>query len=182
MANNFQVELISAPVFTMRCTDPARRVYAANHRRIYALAFWMTGNELLAEELEHDAFVRAYRAVREPTAEVLDRALLTELRERGSVGALTLACPLATEVLGVRRRAKRTELERAVLALPATERFIFLLRDAEGYDIARIARLLGLRDDEIQHGLHQARLRLRELLAREQESVSPATIRSTSPS
>jgi RNA polymerase sigma-70 factor, ECF subfamily len=49
--------------------------------------------------------------------------------------------------------------------LPATERMIFLMHDVEGYDHDRIARTIGLERDESVQGLHQARLRLRNLLA-----------------
>jgi DNA-directed RNA polymerase specialized sigma24 family protein len=56
-------------------------------------------------------------------------------------------------------------LERAVVQLPATERLVFLLHDVERYEHARISRLLGLNEQESALALHQARLRLRELLA-----------------
>jgi len=38
-------------------------------------------------------------------------------------------------------------LERAVIQLPDTEKMIFLMHDVEGYDHARIARLLGMTED-----------------------------------
>jgi DNA-directed RNA polymerase specialized sigma24 family protein len=57
-------------------------------------------------------------------------------------------------------------LERAVVQLPPTEKMIFLMHDVESYDHARIARTLGLTDEESRVGLHQARLRMRELLAK----------------
>ena len=56
-------------------------------------------------------------------------------------------------------------LERAVIELPATEKLVFLLHDVEGYNHAKIGRLLGLTEDESKLGLHQARLRIRELVA-----------------
>jgi DNA-directed RNA polymerase specialized sigma24 family protein len=43
---------------------------------------------------------------------------------------------------------------------------IYLLHDAERYSETRIAYLLGLSEDEVRSGLHQARLRMRELLAK----------------
>jgi DNA-directed RNA polymerase specialized sigma24 family protein len=42
---------------------------------------------------------------------------------------------------------------------------IFLMHDVENYSHARIARSLGLGEDESIQGLHQARLRLRRLMA-----------------
>jgi DNA-directed RNA polymerase specialized sigma24 family protein len=59
-------------------------------------------------------------------------------------------------------------LERAVVQLPATEKLIFLLHDVESYEHERIAKLLGITTDESKFGLHQARLRVRELVARMQ--------------
>ena len=40
-----------------------------------------------------------------------------------------------------------------------------VLHDVEGYNHVRIAKLIGLSEDESRNGLHQARLRMRELLA-----------------
>lgn len=143
------------------------RIYEANRHRIYSLAFWMTDHEQAAETLSQAAFVRAFAAAGEPTAEMIDRALLAEVRELVDLGELTLACGPATEVVNVRRNVKRVHLERAVVALPATERLIFLLHDVESYDKNKISRLLGLNPEEVLHGLHQARLRMRELIAQQ---------------
>jgi DNA-directed RNA polymerase specialized sigma24 family protein len=51
------------------------------------------------------------------------------------------------------------------MQLPHTERMIFCMHDGDGYDHARIARTLGIGEDESRHGLHQARLRIRELVS-----------------
>ena len=100
-----------------------------------------------------------------PNADVLDRLLLSEIRELMPVGILRLDAPVCTEVSSVRHNVKRVHLERAVVQLPATERLIFLLHDVEGYDHGQIARTLGLNEEETRFGLHQARLRIRELVA-----------------
>lgn len=141
------------------------QIYEANRHRTYSLAFWMTNNELAAEAVAQNAFVRAFAAASEPTAEMIDRALLAEVRELMPVGELTLACAPAKQVLNVRRNVKRVHLECAVVELPATERLIFLLHDVEGYDDHKISRLLGIGASEVLQGLHQARLRMRELIA-----------------
>ncbi|HSE48382.1 MAG TPA: sigma-70 family RNA polymerase sigma factor [Terriglobales bacterium] len=141
------------------------RIYEANRHRVYSLAFWMTNNELAAETVAQNTFVRAFAAASEPTAEMIDRALLAEVRELMPVGELTLACAPATAVVNVRRNVKRVHLECAVVELPATERLLFLLHDVEGYDQTKISRLLGVSADEVLQGLHQARLRMRELIA-----------------
>jgi RNA polymerase sigma-70 factor, ECF subfamily len=139
--------------------------YEANRHRVYSLAFWMTDHEPTAEILASNTFVRAFAAAAEPTAEIIDRALLAEVRELMPLGDLTLACAPATEVVNVRRNVKRVHLECAVVQLPATERLLFLLHDVESYDQNKIARLLGMSAEEVSQGLHQARLRMRELIA-----------------
>jgi DNA-directed RNA polymerase specialized sigma24 family protein len=40
------------------------------------------------------------------------------------------------------------------------------MHDVEGYDHGRIMRLLGLTQEECANALHQARLKMRELVAR----------------
>jgi len=48
--------------------------------------------------------------------------------------------------------------------LPHTERMIFCMHDGDAYDHARIARTLGISEADSRQGLHQARLRIRELV------------------
>lgn len=146
--------------------ESRQEIYERNRRRIYSLAFWMTDNELAAEELMTRAFCRVFEAGNDPAAEEIDGALITELRSYMDLGALTLNCLPCEQVLSVRRNTLRVDLERAVVQLPDTEKMMFLMHDVEGYDHVRIARLLGVSEDESRTGVHQARLRLRELLAK----------------
>src|SRR5574340_850030 len=129
-----------------------KEVYEEHRHRVYALAFWMTDNEIAAEELMANTFIRVFAASPDPDAEAVDRALLTEIRELMPVGILTLECtPADTEPM--RRNIKRIHLEQAVVQVPPTERLIFLLHDVESYDHARIARTLGISDEESRQGL-----------------------------
>lgn len=157
------VEYLSAVV--NGATGSCQAVYESNKHRLYALAFWMTGNELQAEEVLERTFMRAFLQAEFPSEETLDRALLAEIREFSPVGALTLDHQPCAEVLSVRRNVKRCDLERAVLQLPATERLIYLMHDGEGYSHARIASTLGISEQDSRQGLHQGRLELRSLLA-----------------
>jgi RNA polymerase sigma-70 factor (ECF subfamily) len=167
MASIFQEAKLNQLVILHRAEARAANyqdLYEDNRDRVYSLAFWMTYNELAAEELATATFCRAFTHAA-PDSEIIDRALVSELRELAPLGSLTLSCRPAAEVLNVRRRVKRPELERAVVTLPATERMIFLLHDVESYDHARIARTLGVTEAESRTGLLQARLRMRELMA-----------------
>jgi len=141
-------------------------IYEQNRHRIYSLAFWMTDHELAAEELMTHTFCRAFGSSVVPSAEQIDQALVAELREYTPLGTLTLNCAPCNKVMSVRNNTLRVDLERAVVQLPDTEKMIFLMHDVEGYDHARIARLLSITEDGSRNGLHQARLRMRELLAK----------------
>ena len=154
------------PAVVQHSVDSYSETYEQNRHRVYALAFWMTDNELDAAELMTQTFRRAFVKRDTPTAEEIDRCLISELREYMPLGTLTLNCAPAERVLSVRRNTLRVELERAVVQLPPTEKMIFLMHDVESYDHARIGRALGLSDEESRTGLHQARLRVRELLAK----------------
>jgi RNA polymerase sigma-70 factor, ECF subfamily len=145
-------------------TAEYNRIYEDNRHRIYSLAFWMTDNELTAEELSANVFLRAFASCAHPTTEQIDHAFLAEIRETTAVGTLTVNCA-ATPNAGVRGNVKRVHLERAVVQLPATEKLIFLMHDVDGYDHSRIARLLGIDEQESQYGLHQARVLIRELVS-----------------
>jgi RNA polymerase sigma-70 factor (ECF subfamily) len=171
MASIFQQVKISGYATLLRAVAPERvekfqAVFQENRHRIYALAFWMTDNELAAEELMRLTFCRGFAHSSEPTAEALDGALISELREQMPIGVLTVDEGICCEAPSVRHNTLRIHLERAVVQLPPTERMIFLLHDVEGYDHARIVRTLGVSEDESRIGLHQARLRMRNLLAK----------------
>jgi RNA polymerase sigma-70 factor (ECF subfamily) len=126
----------------------------------------MTGNELAAEDLMGDAFRAAFLESDSPTTAEVDRVLVAELRKTFDIPSFTLDCTLCTGIRNVRKNVLRTDLEIAVFALPATEKLIFLMHDLEGYDHDHVARLIGITERESRLALHQARLRLRELLAK----------------
>ena len=142
-----------------------RETYERNRHRIYSLAFWMTDSELEADEVTGDTFRRAFACSTRPDAEAIDRALVAELRKQMRIGPLTLKCAETREIHTVRRNTMRVDLELAVVQLPPTERLVFLMHDVERFEHPRICRNLGISEKESITALHQARLRMRELLA-----------------
>jgi RNA polymerase sigma-70 factor (ECF subfamily) len=168
MANSFQGTIsrmaTCAPAISTRKIQ-YDEIYQENCHRVYSLAFWMTGNELTAEQLSTNTFLRAFANAGCPTTDQIDRAFLTEVREFTTLGTLTLSCVAAADG-GIYGNVKRTHLEQAVLELPATEKIIFLFHDVEGYEHGRIAPLLGLSEKESRQGLHQARMQVRSLITR----------------
>lgn len=140
------------------------RIYQQHSDRIYSLSFWMTDNELAAEELSSSTFLRAFARGEDPAAEQIDRAFIAQVRELMPVGELTLNCVCAPSG-SIHGNVKRIHLERAVVQLPATEKLIFLMHDVESYGHDRIARVLGISEEQSRFGLHQARLQIRNLIA-----------------
>jgi RNA polymerase sigma-70 factor (ECF subfamily) len=165
MWSTLKVEAQPATLEAAISTAECREIYEQNRHRLYSLAFWMTGNELRAEALLEKAFVRGFAISSTPSPETLDAAMIGELERLHSLRRLTLKCAPVVEVLSVRRLAKKDDLEGAVLRLPSCERMVFLLHDVENYSLEKISRLLGMDPSLISGALHQARLRLRELLA-----------------
>jgi len=143
-------------------------IYSGHCHRIYSLAFWMTDNEMTAEQLSGNVFLRAFAASDAPKTDQIDLAFMAEVRELMAIGTLTLNNSVSSETKSVYGNVKRVHLERAIVQLPATEKLIFLLHDVEGYGNEKISRLLGLDMQESQLGLHQARLQMRELISRMQ--------------
>jgi len=157
-------------VFSAAETQKAnyRKIYEENCHRVYSLSFWMTDNELVAEQLLNNTFLRAFATSDEPKTESIDHAFLTEMREMFAIGSLTLTALPQNEITSIAGNMKRVHLERAVVQLPATEKLIFLYHDVEGYDHDQIARLIGVSKEESMFGLHQARLTVRALVAQMQ--------------
>src|SRR4029077_7566859 len=102
-------------------------IYGEHCHRIYSLAFWMTDNELSAEQLSSNTFLRAFASSSEPRTEQIDQAFLVEIREITTIGTLTLNNSVSAETRNVHGNVKRIHLERAIVELPATEKLIFSL-------------------------------------------------------
>ena len=160
-----------------RCRD----IYDSHRHRAFALAYYMTGNELTAEQILTGTFVRAFQAVQEPTGRDVDFALLEELRQKSYL-AFNPTAPSSLPQMHsadssgnlTGRNVKRTELEEAVWGLPPSERLLFLLRDVEGYTSAAIAQLLAMPEPQVQHDVFAARIHLRRLLAAAQANRAEA--------
>lgn len=140
-------------------------IYNQHCHRIYSLAFYVTDNELTAEELATNTFLRAFAASGTPSADHVDQAFLSEVRDLMPVGLLTLKDSIISDAKNIRGNIKRVHLERAVVQLPATEKLVFLWHDVDGYEHSRIARLLGISEEESALALHEARMRVRQLVA-----------------
>src|SRR5215467_13037832 len=98
------------PAFFQTKIDRYHEIYELNRHRVYSLAFWMTDNELVAEELMIQTFSRAFSESREASEEEIDRALMAELHEYVDFRPLSLQCAPVVRVLSVRRNTRRVDL------------------------------------------------------------------------
>jgi DNA-directed RNA polymerase specialized sigma24 family protein len=149
-------------------------VFESHRHRTFALAFYMTGNELDAEEILLKTFVRAFQEAEQPDAFCVDSALVAELTERFGLKQEQPAIPASSDLRLGDRNVRRNDLEDAVHSLPPCERLLFLLHDVEGYSCESIAKLVKLSDPQVQRGLFSARIRLRQGLAARIKSTTEA--------
>ena len=89
-----------------------------------------------------------------------------------------LADPDADPLRRLERRELGRLLERAIVALPAPQREVLMLRDVEGLSAREVGKALRLGERAVKSRLHRARLALRSALA----PYVAAPLRSASPS
>jgi RNA polymerase sigma-70 factor (ECF subfamily) len=157
--------------------DKQRDVYESHRHRVFALAFYMTGSEIEAEEILTTTFVDAFRTAAEPQGALVDAALVERLRERFPLEHVASLTDLKSVAGGAHlsgRNVRRTDLEEAIQELPPAERLLFLLRDVEGYTPSAISQLLDMPEAKVQRGLLAARIRLRQALAAQAEQPQAA--------
>ncbi len=141
-----------------------RDVYETHRHRTFAVAFYMTGNEIEAEEVLTDTFARAFEKHEEPDARGVDTAMVDELRQRLPIDEIVAPVESVSSPGLGGRNVKRTELEEALKQLPPNERIVFLLRDVEGYPAEKVAELLEVPRQQVERTLLCARIRLRNVL------------------
>ena len=151
-----------------------RDIYETHKHRTYAVAYYMVGNEIEAEEVTQDTFVRAFRQAEEPDGRCVDCALVNELRERMPLDEQAAPAEATPGQTLDGRNVKRTEMEEALKDLPPNERMVFLLRDVEGYDADHVAALLDIPRQQVERTLFSARIRIRTALANMQRPAAAA--------
>jgi RNA polymerase sigma-70 factor, ECF subfamily len=160
--------------------DRQRDIYDSHCHRVFALAYYMVGNEIHAEETMGNTFVKAFKADEEPDAKQIDTCLIDELRERVSFDKTLPPAEASTEDSLANRNVKKTDLEDAIREIPPTERLAFLLKDVEGYSLAAISERMNISAQELPGILMSARIRLRSVLAKSAKPTAPDTTVDTS--
>ena len=159
-------EVVASESQQLTAEQKQRDIYETHRHRVFSLSYYMTANEVEAEAILTGTFVQAFADAPQPDGPGVDRALLGELERRFSLSPASPAQADHGAALH-RGQVRRTDLEEAVAKLPSRERLIFLLRDVEGYDPAKIAGLLRCDELEVQRTVISARIRMRNALGRQ---------------
>ena len=151
-------------------------LYREHVGRTYALCLRLTGSAAEAEERTQDVFVQAWRTLASFRGESAFSSWLYRLTvnvvflsrraaRRRTQRVLTTADPEALERPGRETNpGLGMDLERAIAALPAGAREVFVLYDVEGYGHQEIADLTGIAVGTSKAQLFRARRLLRGML------------------
>lgn len=150
-----------------------------HNQSVYRAARAVLRDDAEAEDVMHDAYVRAYQnlaqfegrarfstwliriAVHEALARRRRRSRWTEFDDR-STPVMTRPGPEDEAARGEVRRL----LEDAVESLPSSLRTVLVLRSIEELSTAETAQVLGLTEDNVKIRLHRARAQVRKRLLR----------------
>ena len=175
----------------MRRGEPA--AFAAlmrqNNRRLYRLARSIVRDETEAEDVVQETYVRALAhldqfrgeaslttwlariAANEALGRLRRRRPTVDLAQAENVVALpSVGAVINPENVAARREIRRV-IERAVDALPANFRTVFMLRAVEQMSIDETASLLGIPAETVKTRFHRANRQLRQALSDEFASI-----------
>jgi RNA polymerase sigma-70 factor (ECF subfamily) len=176
--------------------EAARTLIQNNNRRIYRVARSILRDDIEAEDVVQETYLRAFArlstfrqeagfstwltriALNEALERLRRRRLVPTLDEtrsevldaRSRVIPFPLA-PMPSPEADFARRQVRDLLEAAIDKLPDPFRLVFVLRDVEEMSIGETARYLSLKPQTVKTRLHRARRLLREALDEELTSA-----------
>lgn len=157
-------------------------------KKVYGIAYRMTGNRQDAEEVLQETFLSVYKSLNRFKGKssfstwlyrIAVNAALMKLRKK-RVQTVSLDEPLTSddgnhlrrEVVDwstpeelVERKRLMEVVHKAIDSLPDTYRVIVLLRDGEGLSNSEIARILKMSVPAVKSRLHRARMHLRSKLS-----------------
>jgi RNA polymerase sigma-70 factor (ECF subfamily) len=147
--------------------------YAADVRRF---ALYLCGNELLADDLTSETFLRAWCAsssIREPTVKaylftIVRHLYLSELRRTSRHDALndTIPSPARSQEEALESASTIKAVLRALRQLPEVDRAALLMRTQDLMPYEEIAQVLNLSTANAKVKVHRARLKLATLIPR----------------
>lgn len=170
-------------------------IFKLHHSRVFALCVRMTGNATEAEDLTQEVFVQVFRKLGSFRGESAFTTWLHRLTVNLVLMHFRRSCVRREQVTedgelpsgaikGGREFNRTPVLDRIMLneviaKLPRGYQTVFILHDVEGLEHTEIAQVLGCAVGTSKSQLHKARMKLRELLKRQNQAGSTnASIRS----
>lgn len=152
---------------------------AKHQERIYRFGLRMCGNEDDAKEVLQETLLAAFKGLREFREEAalstwlfqIARSFCIKARRRPTAVSIeqpelkTLGAPTAGPDEQAHARQLGSVLHAAILALPANDREVVLLRDVEGLSAEEAAEIVGIEVGALKSRLHRARTALRKQLS-----------------
>jgi RNA polymerase sigma-70 factor (ECF subfamily) len=170
--------MVSA-VLLAACRRGDRRAFEElvelTHRRVYSLAFRLTGDRTEAEDVSQEAYLRMFRGLagfREEARfetwmhRIVTNCAISMMKRRGRFGDVLASEPEDVPVPDPTAPAfaERDSLSRALAELPEGQRVSVLLKDVYGLSCREIGEELGIEEGAVKVRLHRGRKRVRELL------------------
>jgi len=186
---------MTAPDLTFAAIPPETRSFESHmensHRKVYNLAFRLTGNRADAEDLTQEAYFRAYRAYHEYQGDrpfenwilrIVTRLYLDLCRSRRrrvqtvsyDAGVRTDYADEVLEIQAADHQPNPEEalltatisepLERAMNSLKPDQRMLVMMADVEQRPYVEIADILGIPVGTVRSRLHRAHRKLREAM------------------
>ena len=158
--------------------DAFEQLYREHSSWVYALARRMAEDETLAKDMTQEIFIRlwqkigSFRGESEFTTWFRRIAINVCLNKVGDERRRTKRVFITDDVASFETasRARTTEtnidLERAIGALPAHARTVFVLHEVEGYKQREIAEMTGVAEGTVKSQLHRARKLLQAAINR----------------
>jgi RNA polymerase sigma-70 factor, ECF subfamily len=167
--------------------DAFEWLYKNHRQRVYSTCLRMTRDRSVAEDLTQEAFMQAFRRVKDFRSEsmfgtwlhriAITTTLMYFRRQKTTLPAEQSfdAGPengdrqspherIGRRDAGLSGTVDRLALQRAMDQLASGYRMVFILHDVEGYEHAEVAELLGCTAGNSKSQLHKARVALRKTL------------------
>ena len=154
-----------------------RELYDRHVDRVYRLAYRMTGDDSMAKEFTQDAFVRAFDKLKDFRSDsslatwlhaITSSVVLNGIKKVRRIQGREEGRDELPDVAVARRESEpdlKVKLARAIDALPAGYKAVFVMHDVEGFTHVEIGDALGIQPGTSKAQLFRAREKLRVALA-----------------
>lgn len=140
------------------------QLFQMNLGKIYAFVLRLTANQSIAEVITRETFIEAWKRIKTVRTDSPFIKWLNAIAVYKTLDALrSKKIPDKKEAKGLKELESRDELDKYILALPETERIVFVLGKIEGYTEEEVADLMGVKKDFVNTYIEIAQNKLYEM-------------------